>query len=532
MKKHLLRTSPIAAVAVYVALSLLVSSCAQKGTPKDTVVYSYLSNAGALNPHMYSPNQMYAQSMIYETLVKLKDDGTVGPALAESWDISPDGKEYIFHLRQGVKFQNGEAFNAAAVVKNFTAIMGNIKRHEWLGITDKIAGFEAAGDYDFKLTLKEPYYPALNDLSTPRPFTFLAPAAFPDDGDTSKGIKAVIGTGPWKLKESKLGEYDLFERYDDYWGGKPGPANVLVKVIPDPVSRAAAFESGEINLIYGWGQVNYDTFERLKNEKGITAEISKPMGTDVLAINSARAPTDELAVRQAIQYLTDKKEIISGVTQNTQIQADSYFSPTVQYCDVGLTPYPYDPAKAAAVLDAAGWVLPAGKTVREKNGVPLVIDLCFIADDASEKPIAEVLQGQASKVGVQFNLVGEEEASFYARQKQGNFGMIFNETWGPPYEPHAMISSMQAPEHGDYMAQSGLPDVDTIRSDIRDVLVTTDVNVRQALYKDLLTRLQDDAVYLPIYYLTFLEVHRTDQLQNVHFGTDQYHIYFEDMKVK
>ena len=512
-----------------IAVSLLLALSCTKPEEKaaGTVVYSYPANVGPLNPHMYSPNAMFAQVMLYEPLVKLNDDGTIGPALAESWDISPDGLAYTFHLRKDVKFTDGEPFNAKAVELNFKAVMANAGRHEWLGITSKIDKYDAVGEYDFRLTLISAYYPALDDLALPRPFRFLSPKSFPDNGDTSKEIKSAVGTGPWKLVESALGEYDLFERNDSYWGGKPKPEKVLVKVIPDPVTRALAFESGDINYIYGIGQVNYDTFNRLRNSDGVTGTISGPKGTTTIALNSGRGPTKELAVRQAIQHLTSKAEVLSGVTLGTQIEADFYFAPTVPYCDVGLQPYSYDTAKAAALLDGAGWTLPAGKTIREKEGAPLEIDLCFVGSNAAEKAIAEVLQGQALKLGVSFKLLGEEDDLFYARQKSGEFGMIFSNTWGPPYEPHAMVSSMLVPAHADYMAQIGLPMKARLDENIRRVFVTTDVAERAALYKEILTTLHEQAVYLPLYHNTMFEVHRTAEMRDLRFGADRYHIPFE-----
>jgi nickel transport system substrate-binding protein len=522
------------AAALAVAVSFGFASCAKKSaTVKDTVVYSYPSNVGGpLNPHMYSPSQMFAQTMVYETLVKTNLDGTMGPCLAESWDISPDGTVYTFHLRQGVQFTDGEPFNSEAAVKNINAVMANAVRHAWLGITAKIKGCEADGEYDFKLILNSPYYPALDDLALPRPFTFLSPAAFPDDGDTSKGIKAPVGTGPWKLVETKLGEYDVFERNENYWGGKPGPAKVLVKVIPDPVTRALAFESGEIDLIYGQGQINFDSFARLKSGQGVNAAVSPPMGTVALALNSAKGPTKERAVRQALQHIANKKDIVQGVTLGTQIQAETYFAPIVPYCDIGLEPYVFDVSKAAAILDNAGWKIPAGKTTREKGGAPLVIDLCFVGNNAAQKAIAEVLQGQMHACGIMLNLVGEESDSFYRRQREGDFGMIFSDTWGPPYEPHAMVSSMLLPSHADYMAQIGLPGKARLDANIRAVFETTNVKKRQALYKDILTTLHSEAVYMPLYYNTLFEVHRDAELKNVRFGADKYHIHFEEMALE
>lgn len=153
--------------AALIAVSLLLALSCTKPEEKaaGTVVYSYPANVGPLNPHMYSPNAMFAQVMLYEPLVKLNDDGTIGPALAESWDISPDGLAYTFHLRKDVKFTDGEPFNAKAVELNFKAVMANAGRHEWLGITSKIDKYEAVGEYDFRLTLVSAYYPALDDLA-------------------------------------------------------------------------------------------------------------------------------------------------------------------------------------------------------------------------------------------------------------------------------------------------------------------------------------------------------------------------------
>lgn len=154
-------------------------------------------------------------------------------------------------------------------------------------------------------------------MSLTRPFRFLIPWAFPDDGDTSKGLKKAIGTGPWELKTISLGEYDLFVRNESYWGSQPMAVQVLVKVIRDPVSRALAFEIGEIDLIYGLGQINFDDFKRLRKNPRLAAHISGPVGTLSVALNSSAAPTDELAVRKALLLLTDKKALIKGVALGT-----------------------------------------------------------------------------------------------------------------------------------------------------------------------------------------------------------------------
>lgn len=512
----------LAAVAWF---SQAPGSAAAKGG--GALMYSFMSNVGPLNPHLYSPNQMFAQEMVYEGLVALGENGAILPALAERWEVSADGLEYRFHLRPGVLFSDGAAFNAEAVVSNFTAVMDNAKRHAWLPLTEKIESFRAEGPLLFVLRLKSSYYPALDDLALPRPFRMLSPAAFPDDGRTKNGIKKAAGTGPWKLARTVLGEYDLFERNDGYWGQKARAERVLVKVIPDPLSRAVALETGEIDLVYGIGQISFDIFARFRSDTRYVTAVSNPAGGMVLAVNSGQGSTAELAVRKALQHAADKSAIIKGVLLGTQTRADTLFSPLVPYCDVGLEPYAHDPAKAAALLEDAGWLLPAKGKYRVKNGQELAVDFCFVGNDAVQKAIGEVLQAQCARAGIRLNLVGEEEDSFLRRQKDGSFGMIVNATWGPPFEPHAMIGSMRHPSHADYMAQAGLPMKAEIDRNIDAALASTDAAERQALYADILTTLHEQAVYLPVFYFSSLSVYKKNSLDGVCFAPGKTKIPFE-----
>ncbi|ENF65751.1 bacterial extracellular solute-binding s, 5 Middle family protein, partial [Escherichia coli P0305260.10] len=127
--------------------------------------------------------------------------------------------------------------------------------------------------------------------------------------------------------------------------------------------------------------------------------------------------------------------------------ADTLFTPSVPSATPGLNPSQYDPQKAKALLEKAGWTLPAGKDIREKNGQPLRIELSFIGTDALSKSMAEIIQADMRQIGADVSLIGEEESSIYARQRDGRFGMIFHRTWGAPYDPHAFLSSMRVPSH-------------------------------------------------------------------------------------
>lgn len=487
-------------------LALLFCTASTAYAAGDEIATAWPVNVGPLNPHLYTPNQMFAQSMVYEPLVKYQADGSVKPWLAKSWTHSADGKTWVFTLRDDVTFSNGEAFDAKAAAENFRAVLDNRKRHAWLELANQIVEAKALSAHELQITLKSAYYPFLQELSLPRPFRFIAPSQFKNN-ETMNGIKAPIGTGPWVLKTSKLNQYDVLVRNDRYWGEKPQIRQVTVKVIPDPTTRAVAFETGDIDLLYGnEGLLPLDTFSRFSQNPAIHTQLSPPIETVMLALNSAKAPTNELAVREALNYAVNKKSLIDNALYGTQQVADTLFSPAVPYANIGLKPRQYDPQQAKALLENAGWTLTAGKTIREKNGQPLRITLSFIGTDALSKSMAEIIQADLRQVGVDVALEGEEESSIYARQRDGRFGMIFNRTWGAPYDPHAFMSSMRVPSHADYQAQLGLADKPVIDKEIGEVLATTDETRRQALYRDILTRLHNDAVYLPISYISMMVV--------------------------
>ena len=157
------------------------------------------------------------------------------------------------------------------------------------------------------------------------------------------------------------------------------------------------------------------------------------------------------------------------------------------------------------------------------------MELAFVGTDALSKSIAEIIQANLRDIGVDVALVGEEESSIDARQRDGRFGMIFNRTWGAPYDPHAFMSAMRVPSHADYQARLGLADKPLIDKEIGEVLTTLDKTQRQALYRDILTRLHNEAVYLPISYVSMMVVAK-QQLGVLPFAPVASEIPFEQIK--
>lgn len=477
-----------------------------------------------LNPHLYA-GEMYAQSMLYDTLVSITDDGYEG-CLAESWEISEDGKIYTFHIRDGVYFSDGTLCDANAILANFNAIIENKERHTWLEMMNLLVGVSAPDDSTFVIELSEAYYPMLTELGCIRPFAMISPACM-IDGSTKDGVNGYIGTGPYVLTDFVTDEYAIFERNENYWGEAPAIEKITVKVIPDNQTRIMALESGEIDLIFGKNMLDADAISQYMDSDKFTVSLSDPTSTRHIVLNTTHEILGDLAVRQALQHATDRQAISDGVFYGLEQPADTLYAESVPYCDVGLEPYEYDADLAASILDEAGWTM-GGDGIREKNGTKLELDLLYNSDSVTEKTIAEYLQSEYLKLGISLNIHGEEEQSYRDNMKAGNFEMVFNISWGMPYDPQSSLAGMCAPVYGDYAAQQGLEDKAEIDQAIMDALTTTDETERQELYTFVLTRLHEDAVYIPLTYECNKALYTSD-LQGVHFGTDQYDVPFSDM---
>ena len=490
---------------------------------KEELVFVNYRDIRDLNPHLYA-GEMYAQEMLYETLVNITADGYEG-CLAESWDISDDGKTYTFHIRDGVKFSDGEVCDANAIKANFDAIIENKDRHTWLEMMNLLVGVSAPDDKTFVIELSEPYYPLLTELGVTRPFAMISPKAM-KDGSTKDGVNAYIGTGPYVLTDFVTDEYAVFEANENYWGEQPKIKKITVKVIPDNQTRILALEKGEIDMIFGKNMIDADAINQYTGNDKFTVSLSDPTSTRQIVLNTTRDVLADKEVRQALQHATNKQAISDGIFYGLEQPADTLFAKTVPYCDIDLEPYAYDVELAQSMLDEAGWVVGSDK-IREKDGQKLNIDLLYNSDSVTEKSIAEYLQSEYQSIGIALKIHGEEEQSYRDNMKAGNFSMVFNICWGMPYDPQSSLAAMRAPVYGDFAAQQGLEDKAEIDDAITKILVSTDETERQELYTYVLTRLHEDAVYIPLTYECNKAIYRSD-LKGFHFTQTQYEVPFRD----
>lgn len=500
------------------------ASAAASGEVRDELIFVNYRDIRDLNPHLYA-GEMYAQSILYDTLVSITADGYEG-CLAESWDISEDGRTYTFHIRPNVLFSDGEKCDANAILANFNAILENRERHTWLEMMNLLVGVSAPDENTFVIEMSEPYYPMLTELGCIRPFAMISPICM-INGSTKDGVNGHIGTGPYVLTDFVTDEYAVFERNENYWGKAPAIRKITVKVIPDNQTRIMALESGEIDLIFGKNMIDADAISQYLDSDRFTVGLSDPTSTRHIVMNTTREILGDPAVRKALQHATDRQTISDGIFYGLEQPADTLYATTVPYCNVGLKPYEYSTETAAQILDEAGWVLGSDK-MRAKDGRQLALDLLYNSDSVTEKTIAEYLQSEYLKLGISMTIHGEEEQSYRDNMKAGNFDMVFNICWGMPYDPQSSLAAMRAPVYGDYAAQQGLEDKAEIDEAITRILTSTDEAERQELYKSVLTNLHEDAMYLPLTYECNKALY-TSALHGVHFGTDQYDVPFADM---
>ena len=492
----------------------------------DEIIYSAVNDVSDFSPHMYG--DMLVQGFMYDTLVDCTGGSPEGE-LAEDWKVSDDGLVYTFYIRKGVRFSNGEDFDANVAKMNFDAVMENRERHQWMESVRRLKETRVVDDYTLELVLSEPYCAMLEELSYCRPFAFLAPSCF-IDGSTVNGIVEPIGTGPYVLEEHVPGQYDTFVANENYWGGELRIRKITRKVLAEGMTSALALQKGEINFMYmdnGAAQIDAATLQDLEDSGRFTVMRSDPIATQVLLVNSAggSAIADE-AVRLALWQAISREDLCT-LSEGSSIPAEKLEGDAIPYCgDIQLEVRPYDPAAAAAILDAAGWKL-GGSGIREKDGRPCAFTLSYNSQAVGHKEICELIQSYAGAVGIKIELNGVERSVLMSARADHDFECMLDKTWGTPYEPHNTVS-LFLPGSSYDACSAGFEGLEELTADITHLLSTQNEADRLSLYKKVLGTIHDHALCIPLCYSTMFTVGPVN-LKNMHFINDQYQYPFETL---
>ena len=487
---------------------------------KDTLVVRSDRDVGDLNPHTMK-SRMFAQDWIYESLVAM-EDGQIVPDLAESWEISPDGLTYTFHLREGVQFSDGSAFTASVAKRNIEAVQRHSDGYSFLQSLAVIDTIDTPDDLTLVLNLTEPCNSLLNDFTFSRPLVMLGEAGFPEEGDPyDNGITAPIGTGMWVLKEYVADQYALFERNENYWGEKPSFQYLKAVVIPDVNTAASALKAGEIDVMVDSSQITATMYEEMA-AAGFGTAMAPTTSISNLNINTAGDVTGDLAVRLAMEYATDNVTISEGIFGGLQKPATAYFSPEVPYTDTGIEPYSYNEEKANEILEEAGWVYENGDSVRSKDGKRLELDLIYDSNVTNDRDIGLILQAQYAKVGIQLNIVPQDSQVYRKNWANGDFGVLIYGSWGGSYEPYATLAAMASDGDKFNTVQKGMKNKAQLDQVMTDCLHQADPEKLAENFRYIMQSFHDEAVYVPLVVTSTLAIYNNNltglDLHSAHGG--------------
>jgi peptide/nickel transport system substrate-binding protein len=281
---------------------------------------------------------------VYETLVKLDADGRIVPLLATSWTISPDRRTYDFQLRHGVKFGNGAPFTAEDVKFSLMRVKTSwtISIKSAMDVVDHV---DAVAPDHARVVLTRPSNGFLFSL-TSRLGAMFSPTGVADLANRP------IGTGPYTVASRKRGDSIVLQANPAYWGRKPGYPTVVLKYIKDPTALNNALLSNGIDVISTITAP--DSIPQFQSDDRFDVVQGTTNGEVVLAFNNARAPLNDVRVRQALTYAIDRKALLDTAWAGRGTLIGSMVPPTDPWYEDLSKVYPYDPVKARQLLAAAG----------------------------------------------------------------------------------------------------------------------------------------------------------------------------------
>ena len=365
-----------------------------------------------IDPHISTFTQsMWMINCFTDQLVRVGPDGAFYPGLAASWDVVDEGATWVFHLREGVSFHDGTPWNADACIANLERILDpETKSLRFVDKFDGLVSYEATDSMTVTLAFETPKPGLLLSISEPL-CGFLSPTAFGDDGNTDHA-DFLKGTGPFILEEEIYQQKVTFVRNPNYaWGPEFADhqdaayiERIVWRFIPEDETRLAALQTGEVDVI---AEVPAAEMDALKASPQFDILFFEKSGVaQVYHLNANLFPTNELAVRQAINHAIDQEAISRVIFNGARPAAYGLLMPPSPYYNSDIDGmYPYDPAKAIEVLEAAGWVDPTGSGTgtRMKDGQVLAFDFVTYPGFVAEAP-AEMAQAMLRKVGIQMNI--------------------------------------------------------------------------------------------------------------------------------
>lgn len=348
---------------------------------KDNLIVAMASEPSTLDGNGKDDSaSVQVRTQMYEGLVTQNAEMEVVPVLAEDWEYEDD-TTIIFHIRQGVKFHDGTELKASDVKFSLERAYEMGFAAADLSAVD-FEKCEAVDDYTYKLVLKHPFAPIISSLAAS------SAAIVPQNVVEEKGEDYLsanpIGTGPYKLEEWIQGDRIELIKNEDYWDEVKGVDSITMRFITETANRAIEVEIGGVDIAY---DVSPNDIDRLKDNPDVEVLQDMSLSTTYIAFNCQKEPFTDSRVRQAIAYALDIENIVDSVYFGTGTTGKNVLAPTVWGCSENVKPLGYDPEKAKALLEEAGY----------SDGFKTKI---WVSDNQQRIDIAEIAQNQLKEVGI------------------------------------------------------------------------------------------------------------------------------------
>ena len=508
--KRVKRFITLALTAVLVCSAFTgCSSKAESGTgsgtapkPNDTLIYAQGAEPRGLDPALVDDGES-AKVMcnIYEGLLKYNKDSTkVEPSLAKSYEVSPDGLSYTFHLQEGVKFQDGTDFDAEAVKFNIDRQLPPQVTQDMAYasfVYGSVKDVQVVDKNTVKINLKAPSTPFLNNLAMIMAAPIVSPKALKDNQNNVN--QAPVGTGPYKFVKWEKDQDIVLVRNDQYWGTKALTKNVIFKFIKDNSARVVALNNGEADIIDGIDA----TVVKQITDAGNKIFQAPGMNINYMAYNTSRKPFNNPKLRVAISQAVNVPELVKSLYQGYSEPATSILPTFMEGYDKSISQVAYDPAAAAKTLKEAG--LTAVHMITYTNPRPY--------NPATGQVLAEAIQGYLSKVGVNVTIDSYDWTTYKEKVKAGDYDIAFYGWIGDNGDPDNFLYLLSVDDPTMNIARYKNAQFNSL---IAKGLTTPAGPERNAIYTQLEKIAAADAAWLPISHAQTLCAYRPN-VQNFYF---------------
>ena len=449
---------------------------------KDAVM-AVASTFTTLDP--YDANDTLSQAVsksFYQGLFGMDKDMKLVNVLAESYDVSKDGLAYTIKLKKGVKFHDGSAFDAAAVKANLDRVTNPANKLKRYTLFNRVARTDVVDANTVKVTLKEPFSPFINVLAHPSA-VMISPAALQKYG---KEIAFhPVGTGPFEFVEWKQPDHLKGKKFAGFWKtGYPKIDTITWKPVVDNNTRAAIMQTGEADFAFS---IPFEQAAVLKNNPKVDLIASPSIIQRYLSMNTMVKPFNDPKVRQAINYAINKDALAKVAFAGYAVPAEGVVPPGVDYAEK-LGPWPYDPAKARALLKEAGY----------PNGFETTLWSAY--NHTTAQKVIQFVQQQLQQVGIKASVqaleAGQRVEKVESVQKPEDAGVrIYYVGWSSStgesdWALRPLLASESMPPK---LLNTAYYKNDQVDADIAGALRTTDRGEKARLYKDAQERIWKDA---------------------------------------